>query len=493
MLAGQRLVEADASATLVMSHRIPARITIDTSLASFDETIAALSRAATACGIVTMAASVAIERKNGWCARYLDAYSLEHVLANTSKMPTVSMILLAGSTSGVHRYTTDALRSCSGEVAQLFVVVRSDAPKITARLRNHPNVELLVDPDDELAGNALSRALGSATGDIIVVMRDDFLVAEHWLETAIAHLDRMPQAGIVVPRMSSAVGVQNCEDESFADSVEFRHAAERRRKGRAREAQLVDIVQMPSLVMRREVLETIGAFDETLATSHMGLIDYCIRARTVGFDIVVAEDVYSHHIPFEHSELPLDQCMNDAAYARAFSKKWQIDLATCGPKTFESLIGSALAHRHRFVMPQVQTDRSQHVVIRSDEERVVLLLPLTHEDAWQRAGQVVRKYLTTFTSEDRVTLAIGRQDSLKTSVVAQRIRKMIAEVAMDEALVPDIVISDSASRSSWLSSLPEGPRYLLTDDVDLPSITVWEDLSPSGLRRAVQQFLQSPA
>ena len=488
----QRIVAADATATLIVNDRIPAQICLNTTTQSFDDTLAELCVQAASLGVVTRSVALKIDRPNGWQERYFDAYSMEEILKTRKKKPSVSIVLLAGSAASVHRYTTDALRSYSGELAELLVVVRSDAPKITARLRNHPNVELLVDTEDELAGHALSRALALATGDIIVLMRDDYLVAEHWLTSMLAHLERLPQVGIVVPRLSAVKGVQNCEDELFADSVEFRLAAERRRQSRSREATLVDIVHMPAFVMRRAVLEKIGGFDEALSTSNYGVVDYCVRARTAGFAIALAEDVFVHHIPFEHTQFPHDALMGDAVYTRLFAKKWGLDAATIESHPLETLINSASAYRHQFVMLEPEREVTIRPAIRADQERVVLLLPLLDEDAWQQAGNVVRKYLMTFTADDPVTLAIGRQDSLRTSVVAQRIRKMIAESKLDDAVIPDIVISDAQARQSWLSSLPTGPRYLLTSDAELPAITVWEDLSPSGLRRAVTQFEQNP-
>lgn len=488
-----RILSADGTATLIVNERIPAQISLRDCDFSFDSCIADICEQSAALGVVSHSVALPIERPNGWQPRHLDVHTLEAMLDSQWKNPSVSLILLAGSAASVHRYTTDALRSYSDELEQMLIVVRSDAPKITARLRNHPNVDLFVDTDDEFAGGALSRAMAAATGEIIVIMRDDYLVAEHWLETMIAHLRRMPQVGIVAPRLSAVKGVQNCEEEAFADSVEFRLAAERRRRSRAREAKAVDIVHMPSFVMRRSVVEKIGGFDSVLATSHSGVIDYCVRARSAGFGIVVAEDVFVHHIPFEHTNLPFDALMADSVYDRHFIKKWGLNAENLETQALDALIGSALSHRHRFVMLETERETAKRPEINADEARVILLLPVMHESTWQQAGSVVRKYLMTFTSEDKVTLAIGRQDGVRTSVVAQRIRKMISDNNLDESAVPDIVISDAQIREHWLSSLPGGPRYLLLADEGLPAMPVWEDLSPSGLRRTVAQFVQDPA
>jgi GT2 family glycosyltransferase len=482
-----RVFAADAAATLIVSDRIPAQITLNETGDSFDALVSELSAKAASYGVVTRTAAVRIERKSDWRPRYLDAHTLESVLARPVQRPTVSLILLAASSTGAHRYTTDALRAYSGDLAELFLVLRSDAPKIATRLRNQANVQLFVDPDDELAGNALSRALAKARGDVIVVMRDDYLVTEHWLEDLLTHLERLPQAGIVAPLLSGVPGVQNCESEIFADSVEFRHAMERRRRAHAREARFVDFIQMPSFVMRRAVLQKIGDFDEKLAVSHYGMIDYCLRARTAGFGIALAEDVYLYHLPMEHSESPFEREMGEAAYAHRFATKWRLNADRLAAGRFEECIDSPLAQRYRFIAPKLDERPS----IRPDRERVVFLLPLLHEGHWQQGAAKVRKYLTAFTLDDPVTLAIGREAGLKTSVIAARIRKMIGEKSLAEISVPDIVITEANDAGEWLASLPVGPRYLLLPDERLPEVGLLEEVSPVLLRRIIAEHLEA--
>jgi hypothetical protein len=481
-----RIVAADATATLIVTNRIPAQIRLDESGKSFDQAVAELCAKSAAFGIVSTAVAARIDRMNVWEPRHFDTHSFESLLGAEKTQPKVTLILLAASATGVHRFTTDAFRSHSNQVVEQFMVVRSDAPKIAARLRNQNNVELFVDPDDELAGTALSRALTKASGDIVAIMRDDYFVADHWLDDILAHLNRLPHAGIVVPLLSGVPGAQNCESEIFADSMEFRRAAERRRRSHAREARLVDFVHMPSFVMRRSVLEKVGDFDETMGTSNCGIIDYCIRARTAGFEIAVAEDVYVHHIPFEHSHSPFEEHMGDEVYSRRFAAKWRLSEAQFGQQRYENLINTSLAQRNRFVMP-VTREASQHrSPIRNDEKRTVFLLPAKSEETWQSVGTIVRKYLGTFVANEPITLAIGRESGLKTGVIASRIRNMISEKSLSESLVPDIVIADAHDVEQWLGMLPDGPRFLLTADERLPGIMLLDDISPSGMRRAFE-------
>jgi len=260
-----------------------------------------------------------------------------------------------------------------------------------------------------------------------------------------------------------------------------------RRRAHAREARFVDFIQMPSFVMRRAVLQKIGDFDEKLAVSHYGMIDYCLRARTAGFGIALAEDVYLYHLPMEHSESPFEREMGEAAYAHRFATKWRLNADRLAAGRFEECIDSPLAQRYRFIAPKLDERPS----IRPDRERVVFLLPLLHEGHWQQGAAKVRKYLTAFTLDDPVTLAIGREAGLKTSVIAARIRKMIGEKSLAEISVPDIVITEANDAGEWLASLPVGPRYLLLPDERLPEVGLLEEVSPVLLRRIIAEHLEA--
>ncbi len=489
----QRVLSADATATLLLTTVLPAQIRLQRTAPSFDAVIAELSQKAASFGIATRVSALQIERMQGWSEQYADVHTMEAQLNRSQLNPTISLVLLAGATASVHRFTTDALRSASGEIAELAVVVRSDAPKITARLRNQQNVRLFIDPDNELANHAFSRALSSVSGEFVVVMRDDFLVAEKWLSSLCAHLERLPGVGIVVPRMSAVPGTQNCENEVFGDSLEFRLAAERRRQQRAREAQLIDFFQMPSFVMRRVVLETLGGFDPHLATSHYGMIDYCLRARSVGFDIALADDVFVHRIPFEHTHSPFDQLVADSQYQQAFARKWRCDPENMSDSALAKLIGTPLAARHQFVMLESEPHSDHKRQFPIGQERIVFLLPVRDEASWQQAGQLIRKYLETFTVNDLATLAIGREDGLRTHVITQRIRQMIRQSGIDEASVPDIVIADAHDRAQWLAAVPPGPQYVLVADEALEDLRLLEDLSPSALRRTLLELRGSQA
>src|SRR5207244_7609631 len=49
------------------------------------------------------------------------------------------------------------------------------------------------------------------------------------------------------------------------------------------------------LLVRREVLEKIGGFDERYGVGYFDDDDLCMQARQAGFQLVVAQNVFIHH------------------------------------------------------------------------------------------------------------------------------------------------------------------------------------------------------
>jgi O-antigen biosynthesis protein len=49
------------------------------------------------------------------------------------------------------------------------------------------------------------------------------------------------------------------------------------------------------MLVRRDVVKRIGAFDERFGLGNYEDDDYCLRARLAGFECRLAEDVFIHH------------------------------------------------------------------------------------------------------------------------------------------------------------------------------------------------------
>lgn len=80
--------------------------------------------------------------------------------------------------------------------------------------------------------------------------------------------------------------------EKLADLPAF---ALRWRSEKAGRAFSVDRLTGFCLLVRREVFEKVGQFDEQFGLGFFDDDDLCVRAREAGFTLLAAEDVFIHH------------------------------------------------------------------------------------------------------------------------------------------------------------------------------------------------------
>jgi GT2 family glycosyltransferase/thioredoxin-like negative regulator of GroEL len=140
-----------------------------------------------------------------------------------------------------------------------------------------------------------NQALARARGRYLVLLNNDTVVSTGWLEGLIAPtLQDGPDVGLVGPVSNYAPPPQHVATGYAGPDDLGPFAARRRREyaGRYREvARLTGFC----LLLRRKVLERVGALDERFGLGFFDDDDLCRRVREAGFRLVLALDVFIHH------------------------------------------------------------------------------------------------------------------------------------------------------------------------------------------------------
>jgi hypothetical protein len=99
--------------------------------------------------------------------------------------------------------------------------------------------------------------------------------------------------------------------------------AAKHREVKAGQGAFVDRLTGFCLLVRREVLDKIGGFDERYGIGFFDDDDLCLRARDAGFKLVVANDVYIHHFGSRtFNSLGVDCRLQLAVNLEQFKNKW---------------------------------------------------------------------------------------------------------------------------------------------------------------------------
>ncbi len=196
---------------------------------------------------------------------------LESVLARTR--PPFELVLVDnGSSDG----TPDYLRALQGRLG----------PDRVRVLRNGANLGFAA---------GCNQGLAAARGEFLVLLNNDTVVTEGWLEGLLRWaLADWPRNGLVGAVTNYASPPQQVE-AGYQTLAEMERFAARRRAEYAGRATEVERLVGFCLLLRRDVLEAVGGLDERFGLGFFEDDDWGVRARRAGFRLLVAEEVFVHH------------------------------------------------------------------------------------------------------------------------------------------------------------------------------------------------------
>jgi GT2 family glycosyltransferase len=193
-----------------------------------------------------------------------------------------------------------ALKACEGLDADLWVVDNNSTDGSVEMVRGRfPQVNLIANAENTGFSRANNQAIKQSTGDYVLLLNPDTVVAEDTFHKVVAFMDQHPQAGGLGIRMLDGAG--NFLKESkrglptpavafykmFGLSTLFKNS---RRFGQYHLSYLtddqnhpVDILAGAFMCMRRSVLDQIGLLDEKYFMYGED-IDLSYRIRLAGYD-----------------------------------------------------------------------------------------------------------------------------------------------------------------------------------------------------------------
>jgi GT2 family glycosyltransferase len=167
-----------------------------------------------------------------------------------------------------------------------------------------------------------------ATGRRIVVLNNDTAVTQGWLEGLASVLTKHRDVGIVGPVTNRASGPQVIPDVPYRTPQEMEDFA--REIARSHAGRSVPSRRLVGFcwLMRKEVLDAIGGFDERFGLGNFEDDDFCLRAFQAGWRTRIALDVFIHHVGTQtFVGESIDYRQNMRNNFEIFKEKWGMDPA----------------------------------------------------------------------------------------------------------------------------------------------------------------------
>ena len=170
-----------------------------------------------------------------------------------------------------------------------------------------------------------NQGISSATGNYILLLNNDVIVTQNWLEKLIIHIESDPNIGMVGPVSNSVSGPQKVEHAPYGNDLNNmqKFAQNHSKKNNGKTQDKLRLVGF-CLLIKRQVLDIIGGLDENYGNGNFEDDDLCLRSRIAGFQNLIAHDVFIHHfgsMTFKGNSMDYAASLKDNK--KQFTQKWK--------------------------------------------------------------------------------------------------------------------------------------------------------------------------
>ncbi len=260
---------------------------------------------------------------------------VERVVFAPVERPTASIIVVALRRAP---YLLDCLAALRDSVArqdyEVIVVLNEPHPSLRAKVAQRLSGALVLPSRANLGfAGAVNLAARRARGEVLVLLNDDAIVTESWLEPLVELLQRRPKAAAVGSKVLLEDGtIQEAGSVIWADGWTFtvgrglpgttkRFDYERR----------VDYCSGCSLAIRRERFLAVGGLDESYYPAYFEEADLCLRLAEAGQEIWYQPRSLVRHRESASTNPMFRQFLLDRNHERFFAR-WETVLAKREPR-----------------------------------------------------------------------------------------------------------------------------------------------------------------
>ncbi len=207
----------------------------------------------------------------------------------------VSIVILTCNQLEYTKLCVDSLKRYTSHPYELIFVDNGSDDGTPEYLKTIAGAKVIENAENLGFPKACNQGIEVATGDYILLLNNDVILTDQWLERLVACANSDAKIGIVGPMTNNISGQQRDEHVQYSSIEEMHHYAQLfHEKNRGNWLDCPRIVGFCMLV-KREVVEKIGTLDERFGKGNFEDDDYCLRAHQAGYRTVIAGDAFIHH------------------------------------------------------------------------------------------------------------------------------------------------------------------------------------------------------
>jgi GT2 family glycosyltransferase len=425
--------------------------------------------------------------------RRADPLRLESACADPLPRPAfASIVLLSWNAPDYTKAAVESIRAHTGAPYEIIIIDNGSGPATLAMLHALPDVRLILNRSNMGFAHGCNQGIAAASGTHIVLLNNDVIVTDGWLESLLDVHRRDPLVGVSAPRSNRIVGHQQISDVHYTTLESMHEFAAGRSKEYAGIHYRTNRAIGFCLCIAREVIDSVGGIDTRFGIGNFEDDDFCIRVRAAGYQIAVCEDAFIHHFG------SVSFNANKVDYVAQMQDNWKIFAVRWGlPEIYPAHGYNAIAAilrgfvRARDYVPVASAQEPPVQPAAGDRRRsyaTAFVAVVDGEAAWSRVGPVVSNYIKSLSVDDSALFAIGVTGDADAATIGARIARSIDKLHVDELRVADIdvVDVDSAQLDEWVAAIPAELRLRVAKDGRLNELDLAADRSPSGFVRTVR-------
>ncbi|OLP66715.1 hypothetical protein BACPU_00740 [Bacillus pumilus] len=247
-----------------------------------------------------------------------------------------SIVMLTYNELHLTKQCIDSIkRHTPSDQYELIIVDNASTDGTKEYVRELKNVTVIENEENQGFAKGCNQGAKKATGDSLLFLNNDTMVTENWLPPLKEALFASKTIGMVGP-VSNYVSGPQLVQPSYTDVKELSSFAKKHTAAQKGKRTYVHRLVGFCLLVKRELIEDVGLFDERFVYGSFEDDDLCVRSLLKGYQLQIVHDSFVHH--HGHATFRANQETNlSALFAEnrlRFLEKWGMDLNLITPHPY---------------------------------------------------------------------------------------------------------------------------------------------------------------
>ncbi|PWI57890.1 hypothetical protein BM613_06650 [Sulfoacidibacillus thermotolerans] len=218
----------------------------------------------------------------------------------------------------------ESIRKFTNTPYEIIVVDNGSNDETVASLRAMNDVLLVENEGNRGFPAACNQGMAVAHGDQLLILNNDVIVSYRWLDNLLHCLYADCRHGAVGPVSNAVSGIQ-FRPQPYQTIEEYHNFTQDH--NHSNPEQWITTLRLVGfcLLIRRDIYNEIGSFDERFGKGTYEDDDYSLRIRRAGYKLIVAADTYVHHFGSVTNRIDPEYRNVLVTNQQKFIEKWGVD------------------------------------------------------------------------------------------------------------------------------------------------------------------------